>query len=421
MAADQADCDCGLLIKGKNASLPLKDVSVSAFVQGYLLGLQSVLKYENSGSDPVEVLFRTPVDDSHAVVGLEAVIDGRRIRAEIKEKEQAKQEYDDAIASGMTAAFGEEKKGDIFSLTLGNLPPGKEAEIHLTMVGELGIDAEGSVRFSLPAVLKPRFSPTGSEDPLAPVTGGETPAGQVHRSEAPSVYKFELNIAGAERIAEVTSPSHKIRSTSPADGGGVLKVQLDQDGPVTKDIVILIKPKDPHCPLVVVESGVAGSPSALMGSPAVMVSFFPEIKSDSAEVACEFVFVVDRSGSMSGSYIREAAETMVLFLKSIPEGCTFNIIGFGSSYEKLFPKSVPYTQENLDKAVGHVEHLQANLGGTELYPPLEYIFKQPLDPHLTRQVFVLTDGSVSNTEQVIQLVRKNASRARYILWEMSMP
>ena len=415
MAADQADY--GLLIKGKNASLPLKDVSVSAFVQGYLLGLQSVLKYENSGSDPVEVLFRTPVDDSHAVVGLEAVIDGRRIRAEIKEKEQAKQEYDDAIASGMTAAFGEEKKGDIFSLALGNLPPGKEAEIHLTMVGELGIDAEGSVRFSLPAVLKPRFSPTGSEDPLAPVTGGETPAGQVHHSEAPSVYKFELNIAGAERIAEVTSPSHKVRSTSPADGGGVLKVQLDQDGPVTKDIVILIKPKDPHRPLVVVESGVAGSPSALMGSPAVMVSFFPEI----AEVACEFVFVVDRSGSMSGSYIREAAETMVLFLKSIPEGCTFNIIGFGSSYEKLFPKSVPYTQENLDKAVGHVEHLQANLGGTELYPPLEYIFKQPLDPHLTRQVFVLTDGSVSNTGQVIQLVRKNASRARYILWEMSMP
>ncbi len=134
MAAAEA---YGLLVKDKTESLPLKNVSVSSIVQGYLLGIQSVLKYENVACpDPVEVLFRTPVDDSHAVVGLEAVIDGRRIHAEIKGKEEARAEYDDAIASGRTAAIGEEKKGDIFSLALGNLPPGKEAEINLTMVGE---------------------------------------------------------------------------------------------------------------------------------------------------------------------------------------------------------------------------------------------------------------------------------------------
>ena len=248
----------GLLVKDQTASLPLKDVSVSAFVQGYLLGVQSVLKYENSGPDPVEVLFRTPVDESHAVVGLEAVIDGRRIRAEIKAKEEARMEYDDAVASGRTAAYGEEKMGDIFSLALGNLPPGKEAEIHLTMVGELEIDAEGSVRFALPAVLKPRYTPLESEDPLAPVTDGHAPAGQVHRTKTPSVYSFDLNIAGVEGIAEVSSPSHKIRTSSSPDSGGLLKVQLDQDGPVTKDVVILIKPKEPHRPVVLVEPGVAG-------------------------------------------------------------------------------------------------------------------------------------------------------------------
>ena len=248
----------GLLIKDQTASLPLKDVSVSSFVQGYLLGVQSVLKYENDGPDPVEVLFRTPVDDSHAVVGLEAVIDGRRIRAEIKDKDEARAEYDDAVASGRTAAFGEEKTGDIFSLALGNLPPGKEAEIHLTMVGELEVDAEGSVRFVLPTVLKPRYTPIGGKDPLAPVTGAEAPAGQIRRTETPSVYSFDLSIAGAEGIAEVSSPSHKIKTSSPADRGDLLKVQLDQDGPVTRDIVILIKPKDPHQPMVLVEPGRAG-------------------------------------------------------------------------------------------------------------------------------------------------------------------
>ena len=149
-----------------------------------------------------------------------------------------------------------------------------------------------------------------------------------------------------------------------------------------------------------------------MSHSAVMVSFFPEFKGNVKQVACEFIFVVDRSGSMSGSYIKEAAETLVLFLKSLPEACYFNIIGFGSRYEKLFPENVPYNQANLDKAIAHTEELQANLGGTQLYEPLEYIFRQPLNPHLTRQVFVLTDGSVSNTAQVTDLVRKNASKAR---------
>ena len=246
----------GLLVKNQTESLPLKNVSVSSIVQGYLLGIQSVLKYENTSSDPVEVLFRTPVDDSHAVVGLKAVIDGRRIHAEIKGKEEARAEYDDAIASGRTAAIGEEKE-DVFSLALGNLPPGKEAEIYLTMVGELEIDAEGSVRFALPTVLKPRYTPLGGEDPLAPVTGAEALAGQIRRTETPSVYSFELNIAGMEGIADVTSPSHKIRTTFPPDSS-FLKVQLDQDAPVTEDIVILIKPKDPHQPMVVVEPGIAG-------------------------------------------------------------------------------------------------------------------------------------------------------------------
>ena len=49
----------------------LQDVSVKATVSGYLVGLDSILKYHNEGDNPVEVLFRFPLEESFAVVGLE--------------------------------------------------------------------------------------------------------------------------------------------------------------------------------------------------------------------------------------------------------------------------------------------------------------------------------------------------------------
>ena len=401
----------GLLIRGREGLVPLKSISVRAFLNGFIVGFRSNLTYENNSSDPIEVFFRTPVDDSYAVVDLEAVIDGRKIRAKIHEKEKAREMYEEAIASGRTAAFAEEKKGDIFSVVLGNLPPGKKAEIRLTMVGELELEADGSVRFVLPTVLKPRYTPVGGADPLEPIADREEKP--VKHAEGPLSYKFNLVINGLEGVADVVSPSHRIKTQT---AGEVMNVGLEED--CLKDIVILVHPKEPHKPMVIVEPGLSDGENDFEKSAAVMVSFFPEFKGDKlcTQAACEFVFVVDRSGSMRGQYIHDAAQTLLLFLKSIPEGCYFNIIGFGSSYQELFPESVPYNQENLEKAAKHAEHLQADLGGTEIFDPLKYIFGLAQMKGLPRQVFVLTDGSVSNTESVIKLVARNSHNARYDLW-----
>ena len=74
-------------------------------------------------------MFRVPLGQSHAVVGLTAIIDGWKIK--VKVKEEARADYDDALASGQSAALAEEKSRDVFSISLDNLPPGKEAELHL--------------------------------------------------------------------------------------------------------------------------------------------------------------------------------------------------------------------------------------------------------------------------------------------------
>ena len=45
-----------------------------------------------------------------------------------------------------------------------------------------------------------------------------------------------------------------------------------------------------------------------------------------------FIFIIDRSGSMSGSRIAQAKAALRIFLKSLPPDCIFSVIGFGSSY-----------------------------------------------------------------------------------------
>ena len=54
----------GLQVSGKGTRVPLKSSVVKATVNGYVVGLNSTLKYVNEESSPLEVLFRFPVDQS---------------------------------------------------------------------------------------------------------------------------------------------------------------------------------------------------------------------------------------------------------------------------------------------------------------------------------------------------------------------
>jgi hypothetical protein len=44
------------------------------------------------------------------------------------------------------------------------------------------------------------------------------------------------------------------------------------------------------------------------------------------------------------------------------------------------------------------------LGGTEIYKPLDDIFKMPVEKDMVRQIFLLTDGAVHNTSNIVELI-----------------
>jgi len=66
----------------------------------------------------------------------------------------------------------------------------------------------------------------------------------------------------------------------------------------------------------------------------------------------EYIFVVDRSGSMAGERISTARRTLATLLRMLPsQGTMFNIFGFGDIVNGLWPRSQSYDQSSLDAAV----------------------------------------------------------------------
>ncbi|XP_041796181.1 von Willebrand factor A domain-containing protein 5A-like isoform X2 [Chelmon rostratus] len=410
---------CGLL-NAKKEPVPLKSVEVELEVRDHVATVVSTLNYENKEDKPIEAVFVFPLPGDAAVCHFSATIGQKQIVAEVKEKQEAREEYDDALSSGQQAFLLEESEEspDIFSLSVGSLPPGESASIRLEYITELAVQADDGLRFCLPAVLNPRYQPQGSEGAGVQVTS--VPASQV-----PYGLSFSARVSSPRPVSKVESKCSldplQYLNTEQTQA----TVKLAAGHKFDRDVELLIYYKDAHQPTAVVEAGQASAePGSLMGDPVVMLSLYPEFPEavmSSVSSHGEFVLLLDRSGSMDSpinnskshpTRIGSARDTLLLLLKSLPMGCYFNIFSFGSSYEHIFPKSVEYSQKTMEEALKKVEQMGANLGGTEILKPLKHIYSQPCIPSQPRQLFVFTDGEVGNTKEVINVVKKNSGSHR---------
>lgn len=128
-----------------------------------------------------------------------------------------------------------------------------------------------------------------------------------------------------------------------------------------KDFVFLYTTEEFHLP-----SYVLGRTDV---SSTVMLSFIPkfctlnvtdayqaevEHKSFEADIDAargEYIFLLDRSGSMGGTRITKAVEALTIFLKSLPHDCYFNVVSFGGHHQFMFNSSRKYDDQILDKSI----------------------------------------------------------------------
>lgn len=111
---------------------------------------------------------------------------------------------------------------------------------------------------------------------------------------------------------------------------------------------------------------------------------------------------------MTGDRIEKARECLEIFIHSLPPMCLFNIIQYGTRFRKLFLNSAVYDKDNFNRALYYVGKMEANLVETNLISPLESILKNPN----ISLIFVITDGEVSNSDQILNLVSQHCRNKR---------
>ncbi|KAI8846488.1 hypothetical protein BC829DRAFT_434490 [Chytridium lagenaria] len=254
------------------------------------------IRRRNSDELPMEVVLSVSAPGNAAVCEFECEVEDRRIRGVVKEKEEARQEYNAAVESGQVAGLVEQHQPDVFQVSLGNL----DIVTYVTYVQELGHDAEAEeIRFSLLSrSIPPRY---GAPEPITTLSTATSLQAHASCSDTPTV---QITLEMPNPILSIRSPSH---SSMSFHLGTTSHAMSDEFNPNTAFITLDTESPDD------------------MSKELVVIRHHP--------IRTELIVLVDRSGSMAGGKITQAAAALRLFLKSIPKGSYFNIVGFGSHHQ----------------------------------------------------------------------------------------
>uniref|UniRef100_A0A8C8UGY7 von Willebrand factor A domain-containing protein 5A n=1 Tax=Peromyscus maniculatus bairdii TaxID=230844 RepID=A0A8C8UGY7_PERMB len=406
-----------------HSCVALKSIAVTLSIKDFVAGVSVTLNYENEEKVPLEAFFVFPTDEDTAVYSFEALVDGKKIVAELQDKYEAHLKYEEDLSGGFHTYLLEEDKcsKDVFRCNVGNMQPGSKVTLTLKYVQELHLEDDGALCYVLPATLNPRYHL--SDQSVDSCLDLKTPI--VPLEDLPYTLSMVATISSqlGIRTIQCNCPLSSIDYTG--ENKTSAQVSLAEGHKFDRDVELLIFYRKVHSPCVTVEMGMSvffQISNTLMGAPSAMVSFYPDIPEVETSTKCgEFVFFMDCSGSMKNPMSRQnrsqlridaAKETLILLLKSLPLGCYFNIYEFGSTHEAFFPKSVRYTQESMERAVEKVKLMLADLGGTELLTPLRKVFRKPPIPGHPLQVFVFTDGEVAESFNVIKEVKFHSKRHR---------
>ena len=272
--------------------LPLKSVAAQVHIAGVIADVTIEQVYRNEGTRPLEAIYIFPASTRAAVYGMVMHTGDREIIAEIREREQARREYEEARELGQTASLLEQERPNVFKMNVANILPGDSIAVRLSYT-ELLVPTEKQYEFVLPTVVGPRYSPEAVNEILGPGGGERIP--HLHEGEDPNyTYAIEMTLAAGLPIQAYDCPTHEVIVEK--DTSDELRLTLDPAGGFggNRDFILRYQLAGQQ-----VESG-------LLLYEGEKENFFllmaqPPARPELSQIPPrEYIFLVDVSGSMDG-------------------------------------------------------------------------------------------------------------------------
>ena len=380
--------------------LPLKDTRVDISVSGVIADVKVRQIYRNEGSRPINASYVFPASTRAAVYSMRMQIGDEIIVAKIKEREQAKKDFEQAKEEGKSASLLEQQRPNVFSMSLANLMPQEQVEIELRYT-ELLVPTDSVYEVVFPTVVGPRYaSPqdkTKKEDGFVETPyqrGGEQPASALH---------ITSRIAAGVPIYDLACPSHQILPQWQSQN--VAQLTLDDSNPFqgNRDFVLRYRlAGDQIASGLLLFQGGDENFFLYMAQP-------PKRVATDAIPAREYIFVVDVSGSMEGFPLNTSKRLLKDLIGKLRPTDLFNVVLFAGDSTVLSPQSLQANHQNIDRAI-HLLEQQRGSGGTELLPAIQEAMSLPRQDGISRSVVLVTDGYVSGEQGVFEHIRANLNR-----------
>jgi Ca-activated chloride channel family protein len=358
--------------------LNLKKIDITGNVLGKFSTFGILQEYTNNTECVLEVTYTFPISATATVIGFTATVGEKTIKGKVKEKEEAKKEYQKAMVRGDSAYLMTNDESNIFQMNIGKIAVGETVLVKIDYIDTCEI-VDNQIRIMIPSLVPPRYN-SEVTDRLDYRKNEVEYRGNV-------MLRFDKDL----KISDVESKTHSIKIEN--NVVSAKNIKLD------RDFVLDIR--------LVEQAFSKGYLKELPnGKKVVYLSFFPDIEAEKKQTPKDYVFVIDISGSMSGFKLEQTKEAVIKCLKQLNPGDRFNIIIFDTGYEFFADKLTGFNADNYSKAKEYVQSLSAR-GGTELFEPLQEAIRQF---GKEKMIFLFTDGQVGNESEIAGWVRQHIGK-----------
>lgn len=414
-----------LVLRGPSDAAPVEaprlmtDVTVE--VSGPTARAVVTQAFRNTTTEWVEGTYVYPLPEDAAVDSMKLVIGDRIVVADIRERAQARRDYEAAKSEGKTAALTEQERPNVFTNAVANIGPGETVLVRIEYQQTIRHSGD-SYALRVPLVVAPRYNPA---PPIVNLVGegamaaGSDPVPDRDRIGPPVLdpaqhaptnpVTLHVTLKAGFALGAMRSDTHKVRIEE--TGPDARRISLD-DGPVPadSDFELTWRPAPSAAPSVGVFREHVGADDY------VLASVTPPVGQPGPRRPRDVTFVIDNSGSMAGASMRQAKASLLAALDRLDAGDRFDVIRFDNTMQSLFSGAVPADESHLAQAKAFVAGIEAS-GGTEMLAPLKAALADPTPEETgrVRQIVFLTDGAIGNEDQIFSAISAGRGRSRLFM------